>query len=72
MCDLDLPASDMVPACDTFSPRDDQFQIILKFHHAGQSYGPGINRNKLFHYSLSTSLCVHVTHCLVMIIMYAT
>ena len=39
-CDLDLQASDMVLALDTMSCHDDYLcKIILKSHHAGQSYG---------------------------------
>ena len=49
-CDHDLHASNIDPASDILSCKDDYLcQTILKFHHGRQSYGPETN---MFHRGL--------------------
>ena len=81
--DLDIQASNMLLVCDTFSCHDDRFWwIILKSHHAWQSYGSGTSVTHYCHmhtvhvprvtltFKLATWF-LHGTHSLVMMIICA-
>ena len=59
--DLDLQASNMVPAFDTLSCQDDYLcHIILKSHYAGQSYGSDTRVSHYGYVTMHRHICLHV------------